>query len=155
LTGNPVSEGHTSTGNSTPLRAAPYYRSSTLKQEDSADRQRSQVVPYAGRKRYQIVRENVPDGHKAEVVRFLFERYDRGETLYAVAEELHRRGVASPRGGTRWTRSVVQRVLTNRRYVGDYTWGVYPSGKRCRYAKDGLCITPRAHEKQDATRQGT
>jgi DNA invertase Pin-like site-specific DNA recombinase len=274
-----------STGNSTPLRAAAYYRASTLKQEDSTDRQRSQVVPYAERKRYQIVREYVdegvsggeilksrdfqrmlrdaqtgafevivcddkdrfgrfdaidlgevvaplrrkgvrldavaqglvdwesfsgritdavlqeaknleqeaisrrvltnqllkaqkgvttggrppygyrweaggdglnrlvPDGHKAEVVRFIFERYDRGETLYAVAEELHRRGVASPRGGTRWTRSVVQRVLTNRRYVGDYTWGVHPSGKRHRYAKDGLRATPRAHKKQDATPQ--
>jgi DNA invertase Pin-like site-specific DNA recombinase len=80
----------------------------------------------------------VPDGRKAEVVRLAFEMYDRGASLYAVAEELYVRGVASPRGAPRWTRSVLQRLLSNRRYVGDWTWGVHPQGKRHRYAGGDL-----------------
>jgi DNA invertase Pin-like site-specific DNA recombinase len=91
----------------------------------------------------------VPDGHRADVVRFLFAEYDKGATLYALADELRRRGVSSPRGNAQWTRSVIQRILTNRRYVGDYVWGVRPSGKRHRYAKDGFRTTPRARKKQD------
>jgi DNA invertase Pin-like site-specific DNA recombinase len=61
----------------------------------------------------------VPDGRKAEVVRLIFELCDRGETLYGIAQELYRRGVPSPNGGAHWTRSVLQRLLTNQRYTGD------------------------------------
>ena len=67
-----------------------------------------------------------------------------GQTLWAIADELHRRGIASPRGGERWRRSVIQRVLTNRRCLGDWTWGVHASGKRHRYGKNGLRTTHRA-----------
>ena len=91
-----------------------------------------------GRKR------RVPDGRKADVVRLIFRLYDQGNTLWAVAEVLYRRGVASPRGKGRWSRPVVQRILLNRRYVGDYTWGVHASGKCHRYGKDGLRTTARA-----------
>jgi DNA invertase Pin-like site-specific DNA recombinase len=80
----------------------------------------------------------VPDGHKAEVVRLIFRLYDGGRTLYAISEELRCRGVPSPRGRNGWTRSVLQRLLTNRRYVGDWTWGVHPQGKRHRYASGAL-----------------
>jgi DNA invertase Pin-like site-specific DNA recombinase len=80
----------------------------------------------------------VPDGHKAEVVRLIFELCDRGETLYGIAEELYHRGVPSPGGRTHWSRSVIGRLLTNRRYTGDWTWGVSPQGKRHRYGKAGL-----------------
>src|SRR5262249_44069108 len=89
----------------------------------------------------------VPDGHKAEVVRLIFALYDRGVTIGGVAEELLRRGVASPRGEARWTRSVIQRLLSNRRYVGDWTWGVHAFGKRhrCSTASHaGLRTTKRA-----------
>jgi site-specific DNA recombinase len=44
-----------SANHSTPERAANYFRMSTLKQEDSIDRQRSQVDPYAHRKGYRVV----------------------------------------------------------------------------------------------------
>jgi DNA invertase Pin-like site-specific DNA recombinase len=80
----------------------------------------------------------IPDGRKAEVVRLVFSMYDEGNTLFAVAEELYRRAVPSPRGGARWTRSVVQRLLLNRRYVGDWTWGVHASGKCHRYGSGGV-----------------
>jgi DNA invertase Pin-like site-specific DNA recombinase len=91
----------------------------------------------------------VPDGRKAEVVRLIFEMYDHGHTLAAVAAELYRRGVPSPRGNARSTRSVVQRILMNRRYVGDKTWGVRASGKCHRYGKDGVRVTRRNDQTQD------
>jgi site-specific DNA recombinase len=87
----------------------------------------------------------VPDGLKAEAVRLIFRMYDHGSTMCAIAEELYRRGVASPRGKMRWRRSVIQRTLRNRRYVGDWTWGVNAMGKRHRYGKGGV----RAKERSD------
>jgi DNA invertase Pin-like site-specific DNA recombinase len=39
----------------------------------------------------------VPDGRKADVVRLIFTMYDQGHTLGAIAEELYKRGVPSPR----------------------------------------------------------
>src|SRR5262245_42651552 len=47
---------------STPIRAAAYYRMSTDKQEDSIERQRSQVEPSAARNGYRIVRDYVDEG---------------------------------------------------------------------------------------------
>jgi DNA invertase Pin-like site-specific DNA recombinase len=85
----------------------------------------------------------VADGRKAEVVRLLFTLYDQGSTLGQLAEELYRRGVPSPKGNLRWSRSVIKRLLANRRYLGDWTWGVNASGKRHRYGKDGLRPTVR------------
>jgi DNA invertase Pin-like site-specific DNA recombinase len=91
-------------------------------------------------------KRRVPDGRKADVVRLIFELYDRGYTLFAIATELHKRGVPSPWGRPRWTRSVLQRTLTNRRYVGDWTWGVQPRGKRHRHDKGGLRQTVRGEK---------
>jgi site-specific DNA recombinase len=45
-----------------PIRAVAYYRMSTDRQEDSVDRQRSQVIPYAARRGYAIVREYIDHG---------------------------------------------------------------------------------------------
>jgi hypothetical protein len=80
----------------------------------------------------------VPDGRRADAVRLIFDMYDRGYSLWDIAHDLYARGVPSPRGGARWTRSVIQRLLTNRRFVGDWTWGVHASGKCHRYGKDGV-----------------
>jgi DNA invertase Pin-like site-specific DNA recombinase len=91
----------------------------------------------------------VPDDRKAEAVRLIFKLYDQGETLCAIAQELYQRGIPSPRGQTHWTRSVLHRLLKNRRYTGDWTWGVHASGKRHRYAKDALRETRRAEKTQD------
>ncbi len=94
-------------------------------------------------------RKRVPDGHRAEIVRFIFRQYDQGWTLWAIAEELYRRGMSSPTGKPRWTRSVIQRLLKNRRFVGDFTWGVHASGKCHRYAKNGLRTTSRGQHGQE------
>jgi DNA invertase Pin-like site-specific DNA recombinase len=91
----------------------------------------------------------VADGRKAEVIRLIFERYANGATLCAIAEELWRKGVPSPLGKPRWTRSVIQRILRNRRYTGDHTWGVHAEGKRYRYSSDGVRETGRQEKVQD------
>jgi DNA invertase Pin-like site-specific DNA recombinase len=80
---------------------------------------------------------HVPDGHKAEVVRFIFRRYDEGASLGQIARELFERGVRSPRGGARWARNVLWELLQKRKYVGDGVWGVKPMGKRHRHGGNG------------------
>jgi len=90
----------------------------------------------------------VPDGFKAEVVKLIFQLYDDGRTLFQIVEELHRRCILSPTGRERWTRSVLQRLLRKRRYVGDWTWGVNPSGKRHRVQGNGLRETRRNEKAQ-------
>src|SRR5262249_8365328 len=51
------------------IRVAVYYRMSTLKQEDSIDRQRSQVVAYAKARGYLIVAEYVDEGVAGDELR--------------------------------------------------------------------------------------
>jgi DNA invertase Pin-like site-specific DNA recombinase len=55
-----MSAGHSSNGR--PVPAAAYYRCSDPRQEDSPERQRSQVEPYAARHGYRIVREYLDEG---------------------------------------------------------------------------------------------
>jgi DNA invertase Pin-like site-specific DNA recombinase len=92
---------------------------------------------------------HVPDGHKAEVVRFIFRRYDEGATLGQIARELFERRVSSPRGGARWSRNVLWELLQKRKYVGDGVWGVKPMGKRHRHGGNGkLTQTQRGAKRQ-------
>jgi DNA invertase Pin-like site-specific DNA recombinase len=90
---------------------------------------------------------HVPDGHKAEVVRYVFRRYDEGATLGQIARELKERGVRSPTGNLGWTRTVLWKMLANRKYLGDLPWGVRPSGKRHRHGGGGKLTPARRHEK--------
>jgi DNA invertase Pin-like site-specific DNA recombinase len=91
----------------------------------------------------------VPDGHRADVVRFIFRRYDEGATLGQIARELHDRGAFSPRGQAFWSRSVLWELLQKRAYVGDAVWGQKPRGKYHRSAGAGkLAVTPRADKKK-------
>jgi DNA invertase Pin-like site-specific DNA recombinase len=87
----------------------------------------------------------VPDGHKADVVRFIFQRYADGATLGQIARELFERGVQSPTGGPRWSRSPLWHMLRKRIYVGDGVWGQKVQGKYHRSCGKGqLATTPRA-----------
>src|SRR5262249_36307141 len=45
-----------------------------------------------------------------------------------LCDELHRRGVPSPRGGAFWTAGTVRGILVKREYVGDLDWGRVFSG---------------------------
>src|SRR5262245_9189368 len=57
-----MSENHSTNGNGHAVPAAAYYRMSDDKQENSIERQRSQVEPYARRKGYHVVAEYTDEG---------------------------------------------------------------------------------------------
>jgi DNA invertase Pin-like site-specific DNA recombinase len=87
----------------------------------------------------------VPDGRKAEVVRLIFDLYDRGHSLRAVARELYVRGVAAPGGGARWTGAAVRMVLRQRKYTGDWTWNAQRAGKHHRLKGGEVQRTGKGH----------
>jgi DNA invertase Pin-like site-specific DNA recombinase len=60
---------------------------------------------------------------EAEIVRGIFRACRRGHSLAAIAEDLNRRGVKSPRGKT-WTRQGVWTILGNRAYLGESIAGI-------------------------------
>jgi site-specific DNA recombinase len=90
-------------------------------------------VPYGYRLddggRYEVV----PD--KAEVVRLIFRLAAAGSTLGGITRELAARAVPSPSGRPLWSRNGILRILHNRKYLGDYVWGVQAGGKHNRQAK--------------------
>jgi DNA invertase Pin-like site-specific DNA recombinase len=55
---------------------------------------------------------------QAEVVREVFERKARGESLHGIYQDLTRRAVPAPRGDT-WSRSTIRRMIRNTFYVGE------------------------------------
>jgi DNA invertase Pin-like site-specific DNA recombinase len=75
------------------------------------------------------------DEAQAEVVRKIFRLYGASDALgfKAIAQKLNADGIKSPRGGF-WDLNAVRTVLLNRRYRGDWTWGVH----RWRKKPEGL-----------------
>lgn len=55
---------------------------------------------------------------EAEIVRWVFEKYRRGESLPQILTELHGMHILSPRGG-KWTKTTLQYLLQNEKYAGD------------------------------------
>jgi site-specific DNA recombinase len=89
----------------------------------------------------------VPDGYKADVVRWLFARYDAGRSLSELVEELN--GRCPPPKGGRWVRSTLGLILSNLRYTGCLVWnkttkakhyslngGRLVKARRCRQGND-------------------
>ncbi|WP_299956698.1 recombinase family protein [uncultured Modestobacter sp.] len=60
----------------------------------------------------------VPDPVTSEVVKEAARRVLAGETPYAVAQDLDRRGVPTPRGGAGWDLTQVKRLCVNPGYAG-------------------------------------
>jgi len=60
---------------------------------------------------------------EAEIVREIFNRFDSGESLRSIAEELNRRGVPTPRGGLLWVHTTVRGILTNPVHYGQAVYG--------------------------------
>ncbi len=74
----------------------------------------------------------VPDEpHKVEVLRWIFQTYaEKDVSLRWLAEELYRRGTASPRGHKHWTSETIRAMLARREYIGDCDWGrIHHGGK--------------------------
>lgn len=67
------------------------------------------------------------DGHaeivpeEAETVREIFRRVSEGEMLIRIVEDLNRRGVTT-KYGNQWNKSSFNKLLTNERYIGVYTY---------------------------------
>jgi DNA invertase Pin-like site-specific DNA recombinase len=91
----------------------------------------------------EIGKRLVPDGRKADVVKLIFELYDQGHSLGSIARELFNRGVANPRGGARWSRGTLVKILRQRKYVGDFRWAVQRCGKRFRVTGGAIQPAPR------------
>jgi site-specific DNA recombinase len=90
---------------------------------------------FAGGMSYGYKSVTVEGGHRLEVepaeaewVRWIFEQYTGGLSPRAIAHELNKRSVASPRGGT-WAVSALYGspakgtgILNNELYIGRYIW---------------------------------
>jgi site-specific DNA recombinase len=74
-----------------------------------------------------------PNG-KARNVQLAFDLIDQGGTLGTAMEELYQRGIPSPGGKPRWSRKSLLKILTQRKYAGDWVWGVHAVGKYHRQA---------------------
>lgn len=79
-------------------------------------------LPYGYRREYDPttgeLQRQVPDEDVAPVVREIARRLLNEEALYAVANDLTRRGVPAPRGAPAWTPSHVRRIAMNPTYAG-------------------------------------
>ena len=62
--------------------------------------------------------EIVEETAEAEIVRMVFDLYEKGNSMTQVMQQLNTKGILSPRG-TKWTAASVSQIVTNERYVGD------------------------------------
>ena len=61
--------------------------------------------------------EIVPE--EAEIVRYIFRHFIKGQTPYKIAAELTAQGVLTPGGKQKWTTGTIKSILTNEKYKGD------------------------------------
>ena len=55
---------------------------------------------------------------QAKIVRLIYKRYLTGDSLGAISDFLFGRNLTSPSGQEKWTRSVIDNMLTNSKYIG-------------------------------------
>jgi len=71
---------------------------------------------------------------EAEIVRYIFERYNDGAGCYVIGKELEMLGYKTKRGNSTWGESTVMGILKNEKYKGDIlqgkTFTVDPISKR-------------------------
>ena len=107
---------------------------SSIAQEES--RSISENTTWGRRKRFQDGKVSIaykyflgydrgPDGNlvinpeQAETVKLIYQLFLSGLSCYAVAQELTRRGIPTPRGNSKWNLITVKSILTNEKYKGD------------------------------------
>ena len=82
-----------------------------------------------------------PDKDRAKIIQWMFRECSKpGSNAYAVLRTLNRRGVPSPRGAT-WHPNQTTRILSNRAYVGEYTFGRRASGKLSQVSDTGEVVS--------------
>lgn len=55
---------------------------------------------------------------EAAVVRWMFDRYLKGDSLGKIAAGLEQQGIPSPTGKAKWNREAIDKLLTNEKYTG-------------------------------------
>lgn len=56
---------------------------------------------------------------QAEIVREIYQKYLRGDSLNMIRKDLEERHIPNARGGATWTHSAVRGILSNEKYAGD------------------------------------
>lgn len=59
------------------------------------------------------------DEEQAATVRFIYERFLAGDSMWTICKKLEAKGILSPSRRSKWMASTVQSILTNERYKGD------------------------------------
>lgn len=101
----------------------------------------------------------VADPEKAKVVVWLYEHYDRGWSLLAIAAELNKRCAPAPERHNRrragrtarppeWTWQTVRYILKNTKYTGALVWNQNRRGKFHRLIKGEAVPTTRAKSRR-------
>lgn len=69
------------------------------------------------------------DEETATYINEIYNAYDSGMTMKEIAEDLNNKGVSNVRGG-RFTINIISKILSNRRYIGEYRFRdiVVPDG---------------------------
>lgn len=62
--------------------------------------------------------EIVPDEAESKIVQWMFEEYEMGSSLRALADSLNARGIVFKEKMSPWSKSRVQHILTDERYIG-------------------------------------
>ena len=71
------------------------------------------------------------DEEKAETVRLIYKMYLEGSTPLGIKRELESRGILSPQGKDQWSKSRIEAILANEKYMGEVH--VLKSGDGARY----------------------
>lgn len=58
------------------------------------------------------------DPQQAKVVQHIYQRYLAGDSLEGIADFLFQEDIPSPQGKERWTRPVINSLLSNNKYIG-------------------------------------
>ena len=61
----------------------------------------------------------IVDPEASKVVKYIFKLYLEGYGSYRISKRLHDEGIKTPTGKEHWSKSVMQTILTNCKYVGD------------------------------------
>lgn len=63
--------------------------------------------------------ELIINPEEAEIVRFIFASYNKGDSLGKIAKQLEEKQILSPTGKSKWNREAISKLLSNEKYVGN------------------------------------
>lgn len=84
---------------------------------------------------------------EAQIVHFIFERYLSGDSLGKIADALTEKKVDSPFGKDKWSRKVVDGLLSNEKYVGQVLLQktIIQDGQQIKNTTDAQYLLPGHH----------